>query len=81
MVARTDLIGPPADLPSDVRIPSKREVLSYVDFVRNRLKVAHTGGSLATPDNTVTYSAVGDNLFDLFRRRNLNSVTKVNIIT
>ena len=78
MVARTDLIGPPADLPSDVRIPSKREVLSYVDFVRDRLKA---GRSLATPNNTVTYSAVGDDLFDLFRRRNLNSVTKVNIIT
>ena len=61
MVARTDLIGQPADLPSDSRIPSKREVLCYVDFVRKRIKDS-TVTSNCTPSNSVsvTYSAVGD---------------------
>ena len=78
MVARIDLIGQPADLPSNSRIPSKREVLCYVDFERNRIKAAQS--SNRTPDNSVTYSAVGDVLFDLFRSRNLNSVRKTNVV-
>ena len=69
-----DFIGDPKNLPLD-SIPTKRDVLRYINFRRIQLKT-----NKRLPSNSDVFSDVAETLEEYYRKRGFDTTAKRSII-